>query len=407
MPIARPFRAIRPAPDKVGLVVSRSYISYEEDALRQKLESNPYSFIHIINPDFISEERASAGSTELFQKVRDKYLEFYQKGFFIQDDTPGYYIYTQQSKDASFTGLIAATSSKDYHEDNIKKHEQTLTKREEMFKNYLDITGINAEPVLLSYADDVKIDALIEEAQKETPIYDFSTTDELRHTVWFVQKEEKVEAFRKAFEQVSAFYIADGHHRSASSAKLTEDRNGGGFGNEAPHDFFMSYLLPASQMKIHAFHRLINTGQALDKEAVIKKLESEFGFKAPQADSRPKAKGQFIIYMDHTWYHLELKKPALDRLDTELCSEQILSPIFGIEDLKNDKRISFISGEKGIASIMKEVDSGRSQIGIALYPVAIEEVFAVADRGDTMPPKSTWVEPKLRSALTIYSLNKH
>ena len=169
----------------------------------------------------------------------------------------------------------------------------------------------------------------------------------------------------------------------------------------------MSYLLPASQMKIHAFHRLINTGQALDKEAVLKKLEYEFTLKAPQADSRPKAKGQFSIYMDHTWYHLELKKPALERLDTELCSEQILSPIFGIEDLKNDKRISFISGEKGIASIMKEVDSGRSQIGIALYPVAIEEVFAVADRGDTMPPKSTWVEPKLRSALTIYSLNKH
>ena len=407
MPIARPFRAIRPAADKVGLVVSRSYISYEEDDLRQKLASNPYSFIHIINPDFNTEERAVAGSADLFQKVRDKYLEFYQKGFFIQDEIPGYYIYSQGTEGRSFTGIIAATSSKDYHEDKIKKHEQTLTKREEMFKQYLDITGINAEPVLLSYPDDKDLDALIQKAQKERPIYDFSTTDELRHTVWFVHEKEHVEAFRKAFEKIPAFYIADGHHRTASSARLSEDRNGGSFGTEAPHDFFMSYLLPASQMKIHAFHRLINTGAPLDKEKILKELAEHFEFKAPQADPRPAAKGHFSLYMDHIWYGMELQDKSNTRLDTEVCSEKILSPIFGIEDLKNDRRISFISGEKGIGTIMREVDAGKFQIGIALFPVAIEEVFAVADRGDTMPPKSTWVEPKLRSALTIYSLNKH
>jgi len=407
MPIARPFRAIRPAPDKVGLVVSRSYISYEEEDLRQKLASNPYSFIHIINPDFSSEERASAGSTELFHKVREKYLEFYRKDYFIQDEQPGYYIYRQASASDSFTGLIAATSSKDYADDKIKKHEQTLTKREEMFKNYLDVTGINAEPVLLSYRDDQDLERLITLAQKETPIYDFSTTDELRHTVWFVHEKDAVEALRKAFENIPAFYIADGHHRSASSAKLTEERNGGTYGDSQPHDFFMSYLLPASQMKIHAFHRLINTGEKLDKESILKALQKNFELKDPQADPRPKSKGHFSVYMDYTWYALELKKELKGKLDTELCSEQILSPIFGIEDLKSDRRISFISGEKGIGSIMREVDSGKAQFGIALYPVAIEEVFDVADRGATMPPKSTWVEPKLRSALTIYSLNKH
>ncbi|MDA0973064.1 MAG: DUF1015 domain-containing protein [Bacteroidetes bacterium] len=406
MPIVRPFRAIRPTPDKVHLVVSRSYIDYEEDDLRHKLASNPYSFIHIINPDVESEDRAVAGSTDFFHKVREKYLEFYHKGFFIQDDTPGFYVYTQSHAEASFTGIIATTASKDYADGLVKKHEQTLTKREKMFETYLDITGINAEPVLLSYADDAAIDALVDEAKKERPIYDFSTADEHRHTVWYIGDETKITALKEAFDKVGAFYIADGHHRTASSARLTYDRNGGHYGSEAPHDFFMSYLLPASQMRIHPFHRLIRTQSPLDGEKVLEALKKDFDFTGPLADPRPKAKGEMSIYMDHIWHGLKAKEHE-GILDSLFCSEKILAPIFGIEDLTLDKRISFISGEKGIGSIMHAVDSGRYQLGIALFPATMERVFSISDRGETMPPKSTWVEPKLRSALTIYSLNKH
>lgn len=407
MPIVRPFRAIRPAKNLVHLIVSRSYISYDDDSLSQKLASNPFSFIHVINPDHGADDAAPSGSKALFKRVREKYLEFYRQHYFVQDEKPGFYIYRQRYDGKDFTGVICATSSKDYAEGRIKKHELTLTKREKMFTEYLHTTGINAEPVLLSYPDDDFITDLVEHRMSKKPIYDFNTTDRMRHSLWAIDKTKEIAHIRDLFAQMEAFYIADGHHRTASSARLTAEENGGSYGKKAPHDFFMSYLVPSSQMHIEAFHRLIKLDAPMEEGEILKRLAGEFDVVEMATAENPSHKGEFCMNIRGKWFRLLTKKPDEKLLDVQLCSEAILEPIFGITDLRTDKRISFMHGAKGTQPLSDAVSSGKADIAIALYPVKMDEIFEISDRGETMPPKSTWVEPKLRSAMTIYSLTKH
>ncbi|NNC84002.1 MAG: DUF1015 domain-containing protein [Flavobacteriales bacterium] len=409
MPLVRPFRAIRPAPDKVHLVVSRSYISYDHEALTHKLSSNLYSFIHVINPDHGMEDAARPGSKKYFKKVREKYLEFYGQGYFIQDERPAFYIYRQhyENQGRAFTGLICATSSQDYVDGKIKKHELTLSKREKMFTKYLNITGINAEPVLLTYRDRKDVEVIMDEVKKDPPLYDFTTTDMVRHSLWRVDDEQNVIALRNAFEEMQSFYIADGHHRCASSARLTEQVNGGTYGTEAPHDFFMSYLVPASQMHIEAFHRVLRLDAELDREEVLEGLRDSFHVQPLDEVEIPNKHGELYIYISGCHYRLTAKEIDVELLDVELCSRAILEPLFDITDLRNDKRIHFLSGNEGLDGVQRTLRDETVDVLIALYPTQVKEIFDVADRGETMPPKSTWVEPKLRSALTIYSLKKH
>ncbi len=407
MPIIRPFRAIRPAPDKVHLVVSRSYIGYDDRALSNKLDHNPYSFVHVINPDHGHENMAPHGSHEFFGKVREKYAEFYKKDYFIQDETPQFYVYRQAANGKEFTGVICATASLDYAEDRIKKHELTLTKREKMFTDYLSVTGINAEPVLLTYPDSSTVNDIIDKAVEAVPFYDFTTHDTFRHTLWGISDTKELAALESAFEAMEAFYIADGHHRCASSARLTAEENGGVYGTAAPHDFFMSYLVPASDMHIEAFHRVLHLEGNVEKLEVLDRLRKEFHIEHLEGRALPHTHGEMCISFHGDWYRLNPKVKQPEKLDVELCSEMILEPIFGIEDLRNDKRISFLSGDSGLKGVKKEMEKEGRDVIILLYPIQVEEVFAVSDRGDSMPPKSTWVEPKLRSALTIFDLKKH
>jgi len=388
-------------------MVSRSYISYDDDALEQKLASNPFSFIHVINPDHGRGDVAPAGSRALFKKVREKYLEFYEADYFVQDERPALYVYRQSDGDKVFTGIIGATASKDYAEGHIKKHELTLTKRERMFTDYLDTTGINAEPVLLTYRDDEVISKVMAGAQLRQPIYDFNTADRMRHSLWAIDDTEELSRLQEAFLSLQDLYIADGHHRTASSARLTSDTNGGSYGTTEPHDFFMSYLVPASQMRIEAFHRLIHDPVAPDTHEVLEQLKGHFNIEETDAPIVPRIKGEMCLITPDKSFILTDTGSKTTELDVQHCSDQILEPVFGITDARNDKRVSFINGARGIQELVEAVSSGRAQYGIALYPIQIEEVLAVADRGETMPPKSTWVEPKLRSALTIYSLRKH
>ncbi len=407
MPIARPFRAIRPAKNLVHLIVSRSYISYDDDALTHKLENNPYSFIHVINPDHGTDDAAPSGSIELFKRVREKYLEFYRQHYFVQDEKPSFYIYRQRFEDRDFSGILCATASKDYVEGKIKRHELTLTRREKMFTEYLHNTGINAEPVLLSYPDDKRVTEVRERRMKKKPIYDFYTHDRMRHTLWAIDKPKDIAKLQTAFADINAFYIMDGHHRCASSARLSAEENKGEYGLEAPHDYFMSYLVPSSQMHIEAFHRLIKLDEPMDSTQILHALERDFDITAMNEGREPSKKGELCMNIKGEWFRLEAKVPDEHMLDVRLCSEAILEPIFGIKDLQTDDRIGFMNGLRGIGPLGEAVRSGKFDIAIALHPVQMDEIFEVSDRGETMPPKSTWVEPKLRSAMTIYSLTKH
>jgi uncharacterized protein (DUF1015 family) len=405
-----PFRAVRPTRDKAHLVASRPYFQYKKNILKAKLEENPYTFIHIINPEFGKNDKTEPNSIERFQKVRAKYEEFQNKGIFLKEEKDTYYIYRQTQPGHSFTGIIAKASIEDYLQGKIKIHEQTLTEREEVFKNYLDVCGFNAEPVLLTYPKQNGIDSILRRYTDLRPEYEFTTTDLFKHELWLIQEDADVAQLMKAFSAIDAVYIADGHHRSASSALLGEEKkkaNPHHKGDES-YNFFLAFYISDEDLQIFDFNRIVaNTG--ISEAELIQRLAEDFTV-LPQGkvETKPSAIHEFTMYTNGNWYKLVPKfaidsaGPETNRLDSQMLTEKVLSPIFGISDLKTDKRISFISGVGGAKGMKKQIDRNVASVGFMLYPVSFAQLKAIADQKLIMPPKTTWIEPKLRSGLTIY-----
>lgn len=405
-----PFKAVRPTRDKVSLVASRSYQSYTQAELEARLDYNPFSFLHIVNPGYKYDKQIVG--KERYNLVKNRYLEFKEDGIFIQDETPCYYVYKIVNRDGNtFLGIVAAASAEDYKTDVIKKHEDTIEFRENIFKDYLKIVGFNAEPVLLTYPDNDKIASIINEVQKERAEFEFTTHFRDTHYLWIVDDSESVMDIKKAFETMETIYIADGHHRSASSFLLAEElksENKNHQGNE-PYNYFMSYLIPESDLKISEFNRLVKDLNGLSKESFLIELDTMFRIENRGRELyKPSNKHHFSMYLDGKFYSLYLRKnnykisSSLDTLDTQILFKTILEPILGITDLRNDIRIDYSHGKNDLVTIKSKVDSGEFAVGFGLIPITIGELKAVANEGLTMPPKSTFIEPKLRSGVTIY-----
>lgn len=406
-----PFKGIRPTPDKVHLVASRAVDGYSSMDLKSKLTENPFTFLHVINPDFEDGIRTKPGSPERLQKIKKRYNEFINEHTFIQDEQPCYYIYRQQKNENVYTGIIAVCSIDDYFNGTIKKHEQTLTEREEKLKNYLEVCDFNAEPVLYCYPENKTINNEVNKYITQLPVYDFTTTDRIRHTLWLCENTSVIE---NEFKKMTAIYIADGHHRSASSAllgKSKRERTINYTGNE-PYNYYMGVFFPDTQMRIFDFNRVVKDLNGLSTSEFLDKLKDKFEvFEVKASHFKPSRKHEFGFYSEGKWYRLvgklnitENENPAVD-LDATILTQHILSPILNIHDLKTDKRIGFINGSRGLGDLEKLVDSEKMRAGFALYPVAMEELKLIADTNNIMPPKTTYVEPKMRSGLVIYSLS--
>ncbi|MBL7891886.1 MAG: DUF1015 domain-containing protein [Bacteroidia bacterium] len=410
-----PFKGIRPAKDKVHLVASRSVDGYTKAELQDKLKSNPFTFLHVINPDFSDGRPTVYGSPERLQKIKRKYDQFCNDGIFVQDNQPCYYLYQQQKGEDTFTGIIGCSSIDDYFNGVIKIHEQTLTDREEKLKQYLEVCDFNAEPVLFSYPNDATIDEITGKVVATAPEYDFTTTDHVRHKLWPVSDPKTTLIISDRFGKIPAIYIADGHHRSASSALLGKSRrekNPGYTGQEA-YNYYLGVFFPESQLKIYDFNRIVHDLNGLSEKEFLTKIKAVFDVEEKNAGIyKPTGIHNFSMYIDNKWYSLTPKNgivktgDPVGNLDASILTEHILSPILGIRDLKTDKRIGFVSGIKGMEELKKEVDSGRSQAAFGLYPVSMAQLKLIADTNNIMPPKTTWVEPKMRSGLVIYSLKE-
>lgn len=404
-----PFKAVRPAPAYAGLVASRSYEDYSEEELRAQLEFNPYSFLHIINPGYKFQHEIGGGKR--FGMVRNRYLEFKEEHTLIQDETPCYYIYQIKSREGSSCGIIAAASVEDYENNVIKRHEDTIAHREELFKDYLKVVGFNTEPVLLTYPDNPVIDELLKERMKTRPEYEFATYNKELHSLWLIDKPENIEKIKSEFCKLEKIYIADGHHRSASSyllAKESREINPNHTGEES-YNFFMSYLISESNLRIYEFSRLIRDLNGHSKEEFLILLDEWFRIENRGHEIyKPSKKHHFNMYMDGEFYSLYLRKThyeftdSLSQLDSYILYEKILKPLLGIEDLRNDKRIAYIHGRNDLIELKTRVDNGEFAVGFGMLPAGIEEIKQIADENLTMPPKSTYIEPKLRSGLTIY-----
>ncbi|GGK15680.1 hypothetical protein GCM10007962_07410 [Yeosuana aromativorans] len=407
-----PFRAVRPTRAIVGLVASRSYQSYTIEEREARMEYNPYTFLHIVNPGYKYDQVITG--EERYKLVKNRYLEFKEDHVFIQDDKPSFYVYKIVNRHhQTFNGIIAATSAEDYEKDIIKKHEDTIESREKTFKNYLKTVGFNAEPVLLTYPDNSTIASIIEETQKKHAEYEFTMTYKDTHYLWKVDDEAVIKTIQDEFKKMDTIYIADGHHRSASSYLLYQEEkaNNPNHNGTESYNFFMSYLIPESDLVIHEFNRLVKDLNGLTKEEFLVKLDADFRIQnRGNTPYTPTKQHHFSMYLDGDFYSLYLRKntydfkTSLDALDAQILYKTILKPILGINDLRNDNRISYshTHGSIEMVNIKGSVDSGEFKIGFGMCAVTIEQMKQIANDGLKMPPKSTYILPKLRSGITIY-----
>jgi uncharacterized protein (DUF1015 family) len=400
-----PFKAVRPTSDKVALVTCRNYDDYSPAELASWLNFNPYSFLHIINPAYVHAQKITLDKR--FKGVAHKYQDFKNEGTFIEDETPAFFLYQIETKSQTFTGLVAGTSIEEYKTNIIKKHEDTLQYRVELFKDYLHQTGFNTEPVLITYPDNEDINNWITKKLKEQPVYHFATTNKEKHTLWKVDADSEINWLQKQFENIPELYIADGHHRS-ESAELLYDQYRNVENDKL--DYFMSFLIAESNVKIYEFNRIIRDLNGYTKEVFLEKLSDHFIIKSKEQELwKPQGKFEFGMYLDGCFYALfykqETKNPSIiENLDAQILYDKVLLPILGIEDLRNDERIEYIPGKQSILTLKELVDEGEFEVGFMLFPSDIKEIKTLADKNLIMPPKSTYIEPKFRSGLIIYEL---
>jgi len=410
MSIVKAFQATRPTRDMVSLLSSRPYESYSKEERDSRLEYNPFSFLQIVNPGYRFNKEISG--PQRFKLVKNRFLEFKEDNIFIKDEKPMFYIHKIVVRNKiTFTGLIAKSSCQEYINGKIKKHEDTISEKENLFSEYLKTVKFNADPVLLTYPEDKSINHIIEKHTQGRAEFEFTTTSRETHYLWLLEDQKDIESIEEAFAKMQSIYIADGHHRCASSALLSEKlkaENPQHTGSE-DYNYFMSFLISESQLEIHEFNRLIKDLNGLHKDEFLIKLDEFFKIEN-RGDTyyKPHRKHHFSMYLDGEFYSLYLRKTeytfenSLEELDAQILYRTILKPILNITDLKNDNRINYIKGQKDMAYVKSAIDEDDFQVGFGMLPPKIEDIKKIADEGLVMPPKTTYIEPKLRSGVTIY-----
>ncbi len=391
-------------------MTSRSFENYTPEELEATLASNPFSFLHVIHPGLKHRELPLE---QRFQLVHQQYQVFLQQDILKRDDRPGFYLYHLEKDGQRWQGLFCATSTQDYRDNIIRRHEQTLPRRETLFASYLERVRFNAEPVLMTYAGNERIQNLLEQAQTGAPECCFRSQDGAHHQLWIIDQPHLVQGLEHEFSRVEALYIADGHHRSASSARMAERCarfNANHHGNE-PYNYFMSCLIPEEDLKIHAFNRMVRDLEGKSPETFLEALRRTFQVDILGPDPWvPEKEGTFGLYLDRIFYALSYKetpRPSdnpLDQLDSQRLQDDILGPLLGISEQGKDPRLQYVQGKHSVHRMKTLVDQGKYRLGFALHPTSLETIKKVADAGLAMPPKSTYIEPKLRSGLTVYEL---
>jgi uncharacterized protein (DUF1015 family) len=404
-----PFCAIRPSLEKAGIVPSHPVESYAHGRIKEILDSNPYSFLQII---YAGREKDIDHERQLHE-IKTEFDRFIDKGILVMDSSPCYYVYRQIKNGISHLGVIALASLDDYETGVIRIHELTLAEREQKLKEYLSITEINAEPICISYPYHEKIDALLRKKSNSTPLYDYEA-DGMRHTVWQLMDSNELNTLRELFTEIPFLYIADGHHRAASSYLLRQEKM---LKRDSPeyerYNHFMAVFFADRELTIYNYNRLVSDLNGNNCDSIIKALSGNFEIKTLGSKPvAPKSSREMTMYIEKEWYSLTIDKSKLAAkdplklLDVSILNDYILNPVFGIADLRKDKRIAFLPGTKGTEDLMKAVDNGKFKVGFCLYPISFGELKSIADSAKEMPPKSTWIEPKLESGLLVYSFDK-
>lgn len=413
MAILKPFKGYRPPVDIAEKLASRPYDVLDSKEARIEAEGNPNSFLRVVKPEIELSEDTDLYSQQVYDKARSNFQEFIRKGWLKQDAEANYYVYAQTWGPKIQYGIVGCAGVEDYMNEIIKKHELTRPDKEEDRMKHVRITNANAEPVFFSYPAVADIDAIVAEVVKTAPLYDFIADDGFGHKFWVIDNRQTVLSLEKLFAQVPAFYVADGHHRTAAAALVGNEKkknNPNHTGNEE-YNFFMAVLFPDNQLTIIDYNRVVKDLNGLSKEEFLATLHKNFVVEDKgTTEFKPCTLHEFSMYLDGRWYKLTAKSGTYDDndpigvLDVTVLSNLVLDEILGIKNLRTDKRIDFVGGIRGLGELKKRVDSGEMAVAFALYPVTMKQLIDIADTGNIMPPKTTWFEPKLRSGLVVHGI---
>ncbi|WP_314061611.1 DUF1015 family protein [uncultured Vagococcus sp.] len=410
MVVLRPFKGIRPATSLVAQVATHPYDVLNSQEAAELAKDNPYSYLHIDKAEIDLPEGLSPYDEQVYQKAASNLKDFLGKGWFIQDEVPTLYLYELTMEGRAQTGIVATTAIDDYATGHIKKHEYTRHEKEIDRINHIDYTDANTSPIFLTYRQKADIKKTIENWQEtHEPIYDFSSFYDVGHRVWAITDPQVIKQLEQAFQRVDYLYIADGHHRTESAVKVGLKRREA-FPDapaDSPFNFFLSVIFPKEELAIWDYNRVLQVPIPTD---LLAQLGQSFVV-TPLTDSayKPKEAGHFGMYLGDKWYDLAIKPhlipaDAVGKLDAAILQQYVFDAIFAITDIRTDKRIDFVGGIRGIEELERLVDSGTFSLAFSLYPTSMDQLLAVADADQVMPPKSTWFEPKLLSGLFLHDL---
>lgn len=401
----QPFKAVRPQTDKAAQVASPPYDVLNSAEAAEQTKNNPNSFLRITKSEVDLPGIADIHTAEVYEKAKSNLQDFLSKGILLREDKPCYYIYELVMNGRHQTGLVAVSSVDDYEADIIKKHEFTRPEKEQDRINHIRTSGAQTGNVFLAYRDVAAINSLIENWKQRTPLYDFVAEDGIGHTIWVVNEEAAIAQLTELFDkEVPYTYIADGHHRAASAAKVRKSLEAG-YHDHA--NYFLTTLFPAGELHIMDYNRVVKDLNGHTESDFLRALYDHFEVERMPSAFSPTRLHEFGMYLGGQWFKLTAKEGTyktdpIGVLDVTILSELILDPMLGIKDQRTDKRIDFVGGIRGLGELEKRVNSSEMKIAFSLHPVSIQQLFDIADSGNVMPPKSTWFEPKLRDGLLTH-----
>jgi uncharacterized protein (DUF1015 family) len=405
MAIIKPFNALRPKTEIAGQVASKPYDVLNSEEARVDAKDNPFSFLHVTKSEIDLPEGIDLHSQDVYNKAKENLLKFINKDdILFREEKPCYYVYQLKMGGRSQTGLVCVSSLQDYDDNVIKKHEFTRPEKEKDRIDHMRTIKAQTGNVFLAYRDVMEVNALIRGWKAtQKPVYDFTATDGIQHTIWVIDRDIVINSITRLFDTNVPFtYIADGHHRAASAAKVSKQMPG-----SEDAKYFLTTIFPASQLAILDYNRVVKDLHGSTAAKLISRLQDDFFITLSPEPVKPSQPHEFGMYLEGQWYILTSRKGTFNNdpvgvLDVTILSNNILEKLLGIKDQRTDKRIDFVGGIRGLKELEKKVDSGEMKVAFSLYPVTIEQLFAIADSGSVMPPKSTWFEPKLRDGLLTH-----
>ena len=407
----RPFCAVRPNETFASKIAALPYDVYTRKEAKKEVEKNPLSFLKIDRPETMFPDEMDMYAPKVYQKARKVLEEMIEKGEFIQDETPCYYLYELTRNGHRQTGIVACASIDDYFNGTIKKHENTREEKEQDRIRHVDTLDTQTGPIFLAYRLDAVLKEIIEETKRKTPVYDFISEDKITHRVWVIDESEMMERIQQCFVKINKIYIADGHHRAASAIKVgcKRRKEHPGYTGEEEFNYFLCTLFAEEELEILDYNRVVKDLNGLSEIEFLEKIKESFEVEeAEESPYAPKQKKEFGMYLGKKWYKLQIKKEqvsddVVESLDVSILQNKLLKPILGIKEPGKDNRIIFVGGIRGLKELEHCVENGF-QVAFSMYPTSMQELFSVADAGRLMPPKSTWFEPKLRSGLLLHKI---